>query len=446
MSPPCEYEPTPFGHEMRRHFSFKPGYRNLNHGSFGASPVAIRNKANELRDECEATPCPFIKYRFPELLDESRAAMSDFLGVPESTIVFVQNATTGVNTVMRNMVWSSDGKDEILQLDVIYGACGKTTSYVCEASGDRVRTREIGFIHPVSDSEMVAAFRKAIETSRTEGYRPRIAIFDTISSNPGLRLPFEELTALCRSEGVLSLIDAAHGIGQIDLNLSSLDPDFLVSNCHKWLFTPRSCAVFYVPERNQAMMRSTIPTSHGFVPRSTGKESCVSPVQKKTDFVFNFEYVGTADNLSFLTVPEAIRWRQRVCGGETKIRDYCIQLSRQGGQRVADILGTVILDNATHTSTDCCMVNILLPIGKPTSGDGSLVKQKGKPDTTVTEWMQQTLIKSCNTYMPVFPFQGSWWVRLSGQVYLEISDFDWAGWTLKDLCKQLQEEESDHRM
>ncbi|KAJ5835367.1 Pyridoxal phosphate-dependent transferase major region subdomain 1 [Penicillium robsamsonii] len=415
-------------------------------GSFGASPVAIRNKANELRDECEATPCPFIKYRFPELLDESRAAMSNFLGVPESTIVFVPNATTGINTVMRNMVWSSDGKDEILQLDIIYGACGKTTNYVCEANEGRVRTREIRLIYPVDDSEMVFAFRKAIHDSQREGYRPRIAIFDTISSNPGLRLPFEELTAVCRSEGVLSLIDAAHGIGQIDLNLSSLDPDFLISNCHKWLFTPRSCAVFYVPKRNQAMMRSTLPTSHGFIPRSPEKGSCVSSkesVNEKTEFVSNFEFVGTADNFSFLAVPEAIRWRQKVCGGETEIRNYCIQLSRTGGQRVADILGTVILDNAAHTSTDCFMVNILLPIKKPTSGNGSLVKGQGKPDTTVTEWMQQTMIKSYNTFMPVFPFQGSWWVRLSGQIYLETSDFDWAGWTLKDLCKKLQEEDCD---
>ncbi|KAJ5960789.1 Pyridoxal phosphate-dependent transferase major region subdomain 1 [Penicillium vulpinum] len=444
MSPPCQYEPTPLGHEMRRHFSFAPGYRNLNHGSFGTSPVAIRNKANELRDECEATPCPFIKYRFPELLDASRAAMSDFLGVPESTIVFVPNATTGVNTVMRNMVWNSDGKDEILQLDIIYGACGKTTNYVCEANEDRVHTREIGFMHPVDDSQMVSAFRKAIETSRMEGYHPRIAIFDTISSNPGLRLPFEQLTALCRSEGVLSLIDAAHGIGQIDLNLSSLDPDFLVSNCHKWLFTPRGCAVFYVPERNQGMMRSTLPTSHGFVPRSPGKTSCSTskePVREKTEFVSNFEFVGTTDNFAFLTVPDAIRWRQMVCGGETKIRDYCIQLAHKGGQTVADILGTVILDNAAHNSTDCFMVNILLPIKKPTLGDGSLVKRRNNPDMTVTEWMQQTMIKLYNTFMPVFPFQGSWWVRLSGQIYLEASDFEWAGWTLKDLCEKLQTED-----
>ncbi|KAJ5773765.1 Pyridoxal phosphate-dependent transferase major region subdomain 1 [Penicillium paradoxum] len=437
-----QYEPTPFGHEMRRQFSFAVGYRNLNHGSFGTSPIAIREKANEFREECESNPCPFIKYRFTELLDESRAAMSKFLGVPAPTIVFVPNATTGVNIVLRNMVWNNDGRDEILRLDIIYGACGKTTDYVCEASGDKVRTREIGFTYPIEDSEMISTFRKAIQTSRSEGFRPRIAIFDTISSSPALRLPFEKLTEVCRAEGVLSLIDAAHGIGQIELNISSLDPDFLISNCHKWLFVPRGCALFYVPERNQAMMRSTLPTSHGFIPRLPGKESCARPqesVNGKTDFVSMFDFVGTTDNISFLAVPEAIRWREEVCGGEDAIREYCIQLARKGGQCVADILQTQILDNISHTSTDCCMVNILLPLKRPTSGEGSMVKRHDGTNVTVGEWMQQTLIKSHNTFIPVFPFQGSWWARLSAQIYVEPGDFDWAGWTLRDVCKELEE-------
>ncbi|KAJ5550304.1 Pyridoxal phosphate-dependent transferase major region subdomain 1 [Penicillium sp. DV-2018c] len=445
MSPPRQYERTPFGHEMLQHFSFQPGYRNLNHGSFGASPTAIRRKVNELREECETTPCPFIKYRFPEMLDVSRAAMSDFLGVPEPTIVFVPNATTGIDTVLRNMVWNSDGKDEILQLDVIYGACGNMAKYVCEASHDKVRTREIAFAHPVEVSEMVSAFREAIVASHMEGFRPRIAIFDTIASNPGIRIPFEELTALCRAAGVLSLIDAAHGVGQIALDLSSLDPDFFVSNCHKWLYVPRGCAVLYVPERNQALMRSTLPTSHGFKARSAGQGSVCTTKGKvgptKSDFVSKFEFVGTTDNFAFLAVPAALQWRQQVCGGEKEIRDYCIHLSRTGGQRVADILGTRILDNAAHTLTDCCMVNVLLPITKPTSGEDSLVRGLDASPTTVTEWMQQTMINSYRTFMPVFPFQGSWWVRLSGQIYLEASDFEWAGWTLKELCGILQEEE-----
>lgn len=54
--------------------------------------------------------------------------MGKLLNVPTSTVVFVPNATTGVNTVLRNLVWNEDGKDEILYFSTIYGACGLTAS------------------------------------------------------------------------------------------------------------------------------------------------------------------------------------------------------------------------------------------------------------------------------------------------------------------------------
>lgn len=363
--------------------------------------------------------------------------------MPVSTVVYVSNATTGVNTVLRNIVWNSDGKDEILQFNIIYGACGKTTDYICEMTHDVVRTREINLTYPIEDPELLAAFKSAIQDSRNSGHRPRLAIFDTIVSNPGLRFPFEALTAICREEGILSLIDGAHGVGHIDLDLSTLDPDFFVSNCHKWLFAPRGCAVFYVPERNQDMIRSPLPTSHGFVTRSelaSGHRDC--PWGGKSDFVSNFEFIGTTDPSSYLTVPEAIKWRVEVCGGEDAIRAYCTALARDGGRRVAEILGTTILDNKSHSLTDCCMVNVLLPLSLDNSGGDNVVIVEDRPGAkeAVTDFILHTLIDEYSTFMPVFFFQGAWWTRLSGQIYLDMDDFEEAGRTLKEVCERVGRE------
>lgn len=42
-------------------------------------------------------------------------------------------------------------------------------------------------------------------------------------------MPWERMVQVCKEEGVISLVDGAHAIGQIKLDLSSADPDFFIS-------------------------------------------------------------------------------------------------------------------------------------------------------------------------------------------------------------------------
>ncbi|KAK6600530.1 hypothetical protein H4I96_07856 [Botrytis cinerea] len=430
------YKATPFGKEMAKHFLFEPGWRNLNHGSFGTIPRAIREKQRQYQDASEARPDEFIRYTYPRTLDESREALGKLLNVPTDTVVFVPNATTGINTVLRNLAWNEDGKDEVLYFSTIYGACGLTIRYVSEASRGLVQPRQITFQYPIEDDELVGLFEKAIEASKAEGKRPRAAVFDVVGSLPGLRVPYERYIEICKRESMYSIVDGAHGIGHVSLDLSKLDPDFFVSNCHKWLFVPRGCAVFYVPERNQDLMRTTLPTSHGFVPKGSRPFNPLPPSAKSV-FVNQFEFVGTIDNSSYLCTTEAIKWRQEVCGGEKAIMDYCSGLSREGGKAIAKILGTKVLDNSTNTLTDCCLVNVLLPLEIGTSNIEAFFKINEDTKMQAHQWMLETLIKDYKTFIAIAVLDDKWWARLSGQVYLEMEDFEWAGHALKELCARV---------
>lgn len=406
---------------------------HISPGSFGTHPRAIRDVATHFRDECELRPDPFIRYAYPQLLDTSRAAVAGLLNVDVNTCVFVPNATTGVNTVLRNIVWNPAGTDEILTFNTIYGACGRTVSYVCSTTG-LASNREITTNYPLSTTTYASLFRSAIAASRAAGKVPRVAIFDAVASHPGVRIPFEALTAICKEEGILSLIDAAHGIGHIPLDLSALDPDFFVSNCHKWLFTPRGCAVFYVPLRNQAIIRSTLPTSHGYQPLlAAGDEAPRNPLppNPKPPFVANFEFVGTIDSTPYLCVAAAIKWREQVCGGEAAIFEYCSTLVRAGAQTVAAALGTEALENEEGDLQDCCMAMVRLPI------EGVDAAQ----EAAALQWAQETLVTEFKTFLAIGVLQGAFWVRLSGQVYLDGDDFEWAGKVLKEVCERVNKGE-----
>lgn len=80
---------------------------------------------------------------------------------------------------------------------------------------------------------------KSVVDSKPPGKRA-VALIDAIVANPGVHLPWQELVKICKEVGVLSVIDAAHAIGQeLNINLGEAQPDFWVSVRG----TPRACLI-----------------------------------------------------------------------------------------------------------------------------------------------------------------------------------------------------------
>ena len=220
-----------FGHAMRQAcFSFAPDYVPLNHGSFGTYPVSVFKQLQAFQRDSEARPDHFIRYEIPRRLDESRAAIASFLHVPVAEVVLIPNASTGVNTVLRSLQYQPG--DAIVYFSTIYSACEKTVKYLVESTP--VQGEKIELQYPIADDEVVRKFEETLSQLKFRGKKARIAIFDTVSSVPGVRVPWERLVESCRVAKVMSLIDGAHGVGHLSLiNLKKADPDFFVSNCHK---------------------------------------------------------------------------------------------------------------------------------------------------------------------------------------------------------------------
>ncbi|CAD0084095.1 unnamed protein product, partial [Aureobasidium vineae] len=461
---------------LKRQFLFSPGWRNLNHGKdlpssrsinasgsrnhtlvsvvfgassthtcrgtkiFGTFPRTVRDALRQSQDGCEARPDSYIRFAYPEALDVSRQAVANLVNAPVDTCVFVPNATTGVNTVLRSLKFAEG--DVILYFATIYGACEKTVAYITETTAaESVRIDD--HIYPVSDDKLCDAFEKAIARTKASGKQPKVAIFDTIVSLPGVRVPFERLVSVCRSHGILSLVDGAHSIGHIPLDLAQLDPDFFITNLHKWLFTPRGCALLYVPERNQGLIRSTLPTSHGFTPLPSGGARINNPLppSAKPAFAVNFEFVGTVDNAPYICVPAALKFRETITwqgkSGEDAIISFTQHQAREAGKLVAEILSTEVMENDQGTLGICNFANVRLPLD-PTALAGG---ETGKP-VKIAQWISATLVEEYNTFIAIIFYGGSFWVRLSAQIYLTMEDWDWAGKVLKQVCERVSKGEA----
>ncbi|KAL2008627.1 hypothetical protein VTN00DRAFT_6821 [Thermoascus crustaceus] len=443
---------TPFGAPMLKHFLFEPGWRNLNQGSFGTYPAPVRDALRKFQDANEARPDAFFRWELPKGLDVSRAAVAKLLHVPTEECVFVKNATTGVNTVLRNLLFKEG--DVIVYFATVYGAIEKTIVSLSEMTP--VRGLKVEYRYPISDDELVRRFEETVTKAKADGLNVRVAVFDTVVSNPGIRFPFEELVRVCKEQGVLSLIDGAHGIGQIPLDLGKLQPDFFTSNCHKWLFTPRGCAVLYVPLRNQHLIRTTLPTSWGFIPdpNSPATQPSVLPSGRnpKSAFELLFQFVATGDDTPYLCVPAALEFRQTVCGGEDRIYEYMENLAREAGDVVSLALGTEVLQEPglkpgeVSRQRQCAMATVRLPLAV---SDHDSTTRTAYPVLKTTDalaaidWMQAVMANKYKTLAPIFLHGGWLWVRLSAQIYLEKSDFEWLGGVLKVLCEKVGNREMD---
>lgn len=209
----------------------------------------------------------------------------------------------------------------------------------------------------------------------------------------------------------------------------------------RWLHVPRGCAIMYVPVRNQHLIRSTLPTSWGFknlnvVPNTIDPKGAFGG-DIESEYIGNFEFVGTIDSSPYLCIPKAVEWRKGL-GGEKVIKEYCTKLAQDAGQLVAKSLGTEVLDNKTKTLSQCCMSMVRLPL------DFEKVQQLGekaglsqeKVGAAVNIWLLQTMASDYNTFLQTLFYGGVWWARLSGQVYLELSDFESMVPSLKELCER----------
>jgi hercynylcysteine S-oxide lyase len=211
----------------------------------------------------------------------------------------------------------------------------------------------------------------------------------------------------------------------------------------RWLFTPRGCAVFYVPFRNQYLIRTCLPTSHGY--QYPDQEPSPLP-RGKSPFVHLFEFVATIDYTPYACIPTALEFRKRVCGGEERIRKCCYNLARVGGQRAADILGTEVMATKSETMNQCCFANVALPIkfvGEKVRGEEEMEKKvfdisdAGK----IGSWINDRGVVEFDTYLQIAFHAGRMWVRLSGMIYLEVRDFEWVGERLNELCARVEKGE-----
>ena len=271
---------------LASHWDLDPEVVFLNHGSYGACPRVVLEEQTRLRAHIEREPVRFFVEELEAALDEVKLRLGEFIGANPEDLALVPNATSGVNTVLRSL--DLGPTDELLVTDHEYNACRNALDFVAEQAGVAVVVAHIPF--PIKDPAQVVAALLSKVTERT-----RLALFDHMTSATGMVLPVEEIVGRLDERGVDSLVDGAHGPGQLDLDLDGLGAAYYAGNCHKWLCTPKGSALLHVRRDRQDRIRP-LSISHGANSTRTDRSR----------FLIEADWTGTHDPTPFLCIPTAI--------------------------------------------------------------------------------------------------------------------------------------------
>lgn len=259
--------------------------------------------------ELERQPVEFLGRRADDYLNAARARLAAYVGADPDELVFVPNATVGINLVARSLPLQPG--DEILATDHEYGAMDYTWEFVCARASARYRRQPLSV--PVESAEAVVEELWSAVTPRT-----RAIFISHITSPTALLLPVEAICRRARAAGIVTIIDGAHAPGQIPLDIGAFGPDFYAGNCHKWLCAPKGSGFLYARREHHSWLEPLV-ISWGWQPEAS--------------FVTRNQWQGTRDLAAFLAVPAAIDFQ--AAHDWEAIRTRCHQLARAVRHRLA---------------------------------------------------------------------------------------------------------------
>jgi isopenicillin-N epimerase len=357
-------------------FDLDPGFLTVNHGSYGATPHAVRLAQRAWQDRLERQPTRFFATELTEAIRNAAGTLAGFLDAGPDDLVFVDNATTGCNAVLRSL--NLQPGDQVVTLSHVYNAVRNTVRHVVQTTGAQLVVAKIPFPDP-TPSAVIAAVTASLTPST------KLLVLDHITSASALLMPAAEIVAACHAAGVKVLIDGAHAPGQIDLSLSAIGADWYVGNCHKWLCAPKGCAFLHAQDKDG--LHPTV-ISHGY----------------DQGFLKEFDWTGTTDVSRFLAVTDAIAHHQRMGGAALRRRNQA--LARQATVDLAGRLGT---EPGATPPMQAAMGVVRLPVTDTTPENAQAIRQR---------------LLQAGTDAPVHALDGALWLRLSAFAYNEAGDYD----------------------
>ncbi|MBT5873454.1 MAG: aminotransferase class V-fold PLP-dependent enzyme [Candidatus Latescibacteria bacterium] len=303
----------------RDQFLLDPEVVFLQGGSVGPSPRPVVDTITKGIRDFDSDP---LKHQplYRPIVEKAREKLAKFVGTSAERVALVQNTTMAMSVPAQGLTWEEG--DEILTSDQEYGAVRACWDYI--AKRYKVKINRVELPLKIESAEQIVDTFKAGFTDRT-----RAMVFGHVYWSTGLATPIKELTELGRERGAWVIIDGAHAVGMVPLNLDDVHPHFYCSSLHKWILSAKGTGMLYVSEDVYDHVEPLILGGN---------------VRQEGNNASRFDMMGTRDQTPFMGLGAAIDFQNEI--GWDRVRAYSQGLAGYLKERLKRFKGLRLLTPA----------------------------------------------------------------------------------------------------
>ncbi len=235
-----------FWQTVASHYSVTRQVTNLENGFWGIMADPVLSEYQRLTSWINKENTLFARFRWGETYHSLHQSVAEFLGVSASEVALTRGATEALQSLIGGYNQLSAG-DTVLYADLDYSEMKNAMQWLEDRRG--VRAVKINFPEPAPDAQLtendlLEFYRRSFDANP----KTKLLLLTHLNNWTGLIIPVRKITEMAKERNIDVILDAAHSVGQVDFDISSLGCDYVGVNLHKWVGAPIGCGVIYIRE------------------------------------------------------------------------------------------------------------------------------------------------------------------------------------------------------
>ncbi len=242
------------------------GKLHLNSGSAGVMPQPVLDYTIEAIKYMNSKAPYEVWGEWQNIKKSNIQRLQNMIEASDESIEIVRNTTEALNMIISGLQMKN-GEEVIISNNAYPFAVNAWENKVTK---EKIKIKKISYQLPANDDEVLSKFNHAINP------KTKVIHITHMTHREGHIQPIDGIIEMAHKHNIKVVVDGAHCVGQIPLNLSESDVDFYASSLHKWLNAPHGTGLLYVkPELVETLYNH--PSSY----------------LNATDNIAKFEHIGT---------------------------------------------------------------------------------------------------------------------------------------------------------